>query len=261
MVVGVTAEILSPRAHWKKLCASCTCGNPWAAFTWEVSIIIAHMGLSIFLPSPTSRSFTENWAWCEGFNPMTYQTPPISYKVATISMLFCFFFTWSDDRNHLMFQISTSLFVLKTIMRKIFLGLSFWWNEPYCYSLSCFIPHISIAYGAFESLELLKHNLEAWDHSYSWLLNSSLRGIINNKIHCNSMQNKTNKIFLMSKQKNKVSVHLIPSEFSLLFHSQLIKLAALLLFPRGKQTCNAETRSVDTSVHTHVLGVGRKDRQ
>lgn len=251
--MGVTAEILSPRAHWKKLCASCTCGNPWAAFTWEVSY--GTHG-AFHLPAISNLEVL-HWklslVW--RLNPMTYQTPPISYKVATTSMLFCFFFhmVWWQKPPDVPNQHII-------ICAEIFLGLSFWWNEPYRYSLSCFIPHISIAYSAFESLELLKHNLEAWDHTYSWLLNSSLRGIINNKIHCNSMQNKTNNIFLMSKQKNKVSVHLVPSEFSLLFYSQLVNKTGCSS-PFSQRQASMQCRDTDIPVHRHVLGVGRKDRQ
>lgn len=192
--MGVTAGILSPRAYWEKLCVLHMLESSGRLHLGGQHHHSTYRGFHL----PAISSLEENRAWCEGFTSVTFPTPPMSYKVATTSMLVClifFFSTRSDDRNQLMFQISTSLFVLKAITRKIFLGFPFWWNEPYRYILSCFIPYFSILHSAFESLELLKHNLEAWDHAYSWLLNSSLRGIINNKRHWNSMQNKTNKIF------------------------------------------------------------------
>lgn len=201
---------------------SCTCGNPKAAFTLKVTSIIAHTGISIPLPSPTLQSFTENWAPCDVFNSMTEEskphlcwtllTWPITYKVTTTSILGVYF-TWSGTET-LWQSKSAHCICAENNYKKNLPGPSFWWNEPYHYSLSRFIPHISIVYSAFESLELLKHNLEAWDHTYAWLLNNSLRGIINNKIHWNSVQNKT-RSFLMSKQKNEALVHLVPSELSL----------------------------------------------
>lgn len=138
----------------------------------------------------------------------TLLTWPITYKVTTISVLGVYF-TWSGTETLWTVQISTLYLCWKQLQEK-----SSWAFILMKWTLSLqfksLYPSHSLVYSASESLELLKHNLEAWDHTYAWLLKNSLRGIINNKKHWNSMQNKTS--FLMSKQKNEALVHVVPSE-------------------------------------------------